>query len=546
MGSDQTRKQRWAMVACVLFAAASASAVPRSASISGSVRNTAGVPQMGAVVEVLAGAMEQPLTVYTNARGHYTADGLAPGKYVVKVSAPSFLPSLRENVLLRSGSSMVINLTLNTLFEAIALLPIKARSAQDDDDWRWTLRSTASRPILRVLDDGPLVVTSKSDNQGDRELKARVAFFAGSSGESFSDNAGQGTTFTLEQSLFSSGKLFVDGSIGANSSAPVVFRAGYGHQLPNGSHPEMAVTYRHFNTPDTTTQEAALTALALTLSDNVAFGNFAELSYGGEYDTVQFLGRSADFRPFATFDVHLSPQTLLEYRFQTALPDERAVKGFDSAPADLSETNPRLSLVDYAPRLEHARHHEISLARRMGKKTTAQVAVYSDHLTNAAGLGVGATAAAPGSVLPDIYSGTFNYNAGTLSARGVRVLLQQKFAPELSSTLTYSYVGTLTFAGSNVPLQEAMSSFATQHRHAITASLSGRVPRARTRWFASYKWTDGRALIPVDSFSASPGQADPYLNLFVRQPLPAPAFMPGQMEALVEVRNLLAQGYVPV
>jgi hypothetical protein len=47
-------------------------------------------------------------------------------------------------------------------------------------------------------------------------------------------------------------------------------------------------------------------------------------------------------------------------------------------------------------------------------------------------------------------------------------------------------------------------------------------------------------------FNASPGQADPYLNLFVRQPIPGTGFLPGHMDALIDVRNLLAQGYVPV
>ena len=46
-------------------------------------------------------------------------------------------------------------------------------------------------------------------------------------------------------------------------------------------------------------------------------------------------------------------------------------------------------------------------------------------------------------------------------------------------------------------------------------------------------------------FDASAGQTDPYFNLFIRQPLPHP-LLPGKMEALVDLRNLLAQGYVPV
>ncbi len=53
------------------------------------------------------------------------------------------------------------------------------------------------------------------------------------------------------------------------------------------------------------------------------------------------------------------------------------------------------------------------------------------------------------------------------------------------------------------------------------------------------------ALTPVDLFNTSPGAADPYLNLFVRQPIPS-KFIAGHMELLVDIRNLLAQGYVPV
>jgi hypothetical protein len=47
-------------------------------------------------------------------------------------------------------------------------------------------------------------------------------------------------------------------------------------------------------------------------------------------------------------------------------------------------------------------------------------------------------------------------------------------------------------------------------------------------------------------FDASPGQADPYLGLFVRQPIPGTGFFPGRIDAVIDIRNLLAEGYVPV
>jgi hypothetical protein len=44
-------------------------------------------------------------------------------------------------------------------------------------------------------------------------------------------------------------------------------------------------------------------------------------------------------------------------------------------------------------------------------------------------------------------------------------------------------------------------------------------------------------------FNASAGQTDPFLNIFLRQPIP---FFGSHVEAVIDVRNLLAQGYVPV
>lgn len=142
----------------VLTLAAGASAAVNPGAISGVVRNSSGTPQMGATVEVVTpGAI---LQAQTDAKGFYSLTGLLPGMYSVKVSAPSFLPAIREKINLQSGTSLIVNVTLNTLFEAIQLLPSRSSSPEDQDDWKWTLRSMANRPVLRLADDGPLVVVS--------------------------------------------------------------------------------------------------------------------------------------------------------------------------------------------------------------------------------------------------------------------------------------------------------------------------------------------------------------------------------------------------
>src|SRR5690242_14416963 len=95
-------------VLLVLALVGSASATGKPGTISGFVRNSAGSRQMGAMVEVFAHAV-QPDTVFTDARGHYAANGLEPGTYCVKATAPAFLPSMRENVSLRSGAAVLVN-----------------------------------------------------------------------------------------------------------------------------------------------------------------------------------------------------------------------------------------------------------------------------------------------------------------------------------------------------------------------------------------------------------------------------------------------------
>ena len=289
-------------------------------------------------------------------------------------------------------------------------------------------------------------------------------------------------------------------------------------------------------------------ALALSASDEFTLGDILELRFGSELQTIQFMGRVTAFRPFGSADLHLSPNTVLEYRYATSQPDSRMEKGFDSAPADLSESGPHVSLAGFTSTLERAHHHEVSLSHRMGK-TNLQIAVYSDRVADPALTGVGDASADSGEVLPDLYSETFTYRGKDLDARGMRVVLQRKLTSDLTATLDYGYGGVLDLQQqqiSDVALQDARRDSVVRDRHTAAAKFSGTLPGTKTRWITSYRWISGQALTPVDMFNASAGQSDPYLNIFLRQPIPGTGFLPGHMDAVIDVRNLLAQGYVPV
>ncbi len=523
--------------------------------ITGHVKDSEGKPQMGALIEIFTSASVQPLKTFTDAKGYYAVKGLPAGNYFVKATATSFLPSLRENIDVKPGATALVNLTLNTLVEAFQLLPARRKLDQNDDDWKWTLRSAANRPILRVLeDDGPLVVVSHSDKDADRTLKARVAFIAGSSGDAMNGSDVK-TNFTLEQSIFGTGTMQFNGNVGYNAGyATGIVRAAYKRETPDGSHAEIAVTARHFATPDTALHHAALNALAVTMADGFTVGDFLEVNAGSELQAVQFRGRVLALRPFGSVAAHLSDSTVVEYRYATSMPNTRMAKGFDSSPMDLSETNPRVSMLNGQPLLERGQHHEISFARKLGKNNL-QVAYFNDHVADPALTGVGGSLGLltndieASDFLPDPYSATFAFSGRSFSSQGGRVVAQRKFNDALTATVDYGFGSALSATGQGFTLGglEPNDLFTPGFHHSLAVKASGKSSFTKTRWLASYKWTSGsRILTQVDSFNASAGQSDPFLNIFIRQPIPGTSFLPGKMEALVDVRNLLAQGYVPM
>ncbi len=513
----------------------------RPGSISGFVRDASGVPQMGAMVEVL-GAAVPALRAFTDARGFYSIHDLVPGTYSLKISAPFFLPATRSRVGLRNGSEVVVNVTLGTLVDALQSATWK--TGADEDDWKWVLRSASNRPILRLASI-PVSSAPASATPGNApDLKGSLSFVAGSESEGFGSTSDMSTEFSVEKSLFSSGTLALRGNVGYGEGLPGgVMRASYSHKLANGSDPEISLTLRSLPSPAAGLQNSSLQALALTTSDHFALGDVLELKFGSELQTIQFMGRVTAFRPFGSVRAHLSPTTVVEYSYASSEPQNRSDQDFDTAPADLSESQPRMSMAGFSPALERAHHHEVSLSEHAGKDSV-QVAFYSDRIANPALTGVGEFSTDSGDVLSDPYSGTFTYQGADLNTQGVRFVWQRQLTGDVAATLDYGYGGVLDLEAPGVSLQDAKQTMRVKDQQTVAGKLSGTTRDTKTHWVASYRWTGGTALTPVDMFDASPGQAAPYLSVFVRQPIPG--FLPGHVDAVIDIRNLLAQGYVPV
>ena len=197
-----------------------------SASVSGLVRDSAGVPQIGAEVQLLRPDLSVVASVYTNSQGRFNIPSVFPGRYALKAMGMSYLPSLRENVRVRTGT--IVNLTLNTLYEVIQWLPAEPRTASSEsDDWKWTLRSAANRPLLRWLEDGPLIVVTDGSGATPR-LKARLMATgqAGTFGES-----GQRFSATVEDTPSNSRELLARVDFAPDTDAGMESMLGFRQDL---------------------------------------------------------------------------------------------------------------------------------------------------------------------------------------------------------------------------------------------------------------------------------------------------------------------------
>ncbi len=539
-----TRTTGW-VLGSVLALCLAAGAAVTPGSISGYVRDSAGVPQMGAAVEVYGTATGQHQLAYTDETGHFSLSGLLPGSYDLRASAASFLPTLREDVALSAGAAKVLNLTLNTLFEAMKMVPPAKRPGDEDDSWKWTLRSTVNRPILRFDDGSPVVVEAA---QQEKSFTGGLAFVAGGTSAGYGSGSDLGTAFNLEHPIFSGSTVGFNGTLGYGTGIPDgILQLTYRRQnYEVGMGPEMALSIRRFAAPQNGAHFGSFQAVTFSYSNGFSIGELLDVRVGSEVQAIQFMGRANALRPYGSLDVHVARNTVLEYKYTTSEPNPIGMAA-DGGPVDAAQSGPRVSLYNNDPLLENAHHHELSLSQRFGDSGNVQVAYYRDRISDPELLGVGEIDSDSGYFLPDVYSGTFSFTGSELQAQGVRLVCERKMGDSLMATLDYDYGGVLELDQPGIDWSLVHDNLRQAWRHSLALKLNGKLDRSHTTWMASYRWISGQAVTPVDMFNTSAGQTEPFLNLFLRQQIPHWHFLPGgHMQAIVDLRNLLAQGYVPM
>ncbi|MBV8896839.1 MAG: hypothetical protein JO051_10035, partial [Acidobacteriaceae bacterium] len=151
-------------------------------------------------------------------------------------------------------------------------------------------------------------------------------------------------------------------------------------------------------------------------------------------------------------------------------------------------------------------------------------------------------------VLSDGASRTSTYNVGNYHRIGYIASADERFGDHLDAALAYGRMGGfMANSGAIAEGGNEQVRFLNQNdRNVAALNLSGRLPVAGTKFVASYGWVDAGTIVPRHVFTTQNVYVSPGLNIYLRQPLPSIFGLPGRMELTADLRNLLAQGYVPI
>jgi hypothetical protein len=523
-----------------------------TAAVSGVVRDTQGVAQMGAMVEVLAAGSMSVAMAFTDMYGRYRIANLLPGSYQVRATAALFVPAMRRNLRLATGMRATVNLTLNMLSDPAAWLPVERRRPDEPgDDWTWTLRSAVNRPILRVLDDGQVEMASgqRVEAKKGRPVKAQVTVVGGVGGFGA---GGVRSVLALDRAMESGADAMLRASIGAmgadarNASAELA--AGYERSLgfagtsrmvvSCASHPEM------MSTGGTDPSNAmGMQLVRMASAEKMELGDAVDLEAGGTVYAVRTSGVAMAAQPFVRVTVHPGEVWAVRYQLATA----RDVQSFDGLDS-IAPAMPVAVVSDGRMEMENGSHQEIALSRRVGKGVV-EAAVYRDAMGRPAIEGVGAMGAADAmagagasGVVADGATDSFAFLGAGYTSRGVRLTVSEPMTANLWAALEVETGAALAPAdGSGERLAEVAAGLHAEDAESVTAEVKGRIARSGTKVRAAYRWQPRQLVTAVDPYEEDQG----YLSLYVRQVVRWGDRLPPGLEATVDVTNLLAQGYLP-
>jgi len=375
--------------------------------LSGLVRDSSGVPQLGATVAVLSETpgIASTYQFLTNSEGVFNGEKLAAGSYTLRVTLAGFLPFLEKHIQISPNLTTTIRIQLESMFASIEQLrrPPTATGAEADD-CKWVLRSASGlRPVLQWNDPDPSgnITSSIIVEQNVRRPLGIVALTDGARRPGSISNvaAAPSTAFAYDQKIAGSNHIVFAGQITPDEESPAGGIATV--WLPTGSAESGPSSTMVLREAKLGTNGLTFRGVRLDQNETLALGDRFLVRAGGEYVLVGLGAPASGLRARVKLETRVTSKWYADAIY-AALPNgttpndalNAELEGMD-APGVLSDalnqldTFPALLLRRGRPLLESGRHEELAAERKLGSRGVFQVAAFHDDYSHVALFGRG-------------------------------------------------------------------------------------------------------------------------------------------------------------
>lgn len=479
-----------------------------SGSIRGSVKDNDGKPLPGAAVIVAVARAEKSAPekvirrVNTDAQGKFVASNLLPGRYRIKAEAAGFDPvelaavvepnkvTVFDSILLRRTGTLEEEITLN------GTPRYAARSA----------RGTIFH-VAEPESDQSLAVCRQMDG-------LIYAFSQLGAGPHLS------TSFAISQSVGGVADVIVSGQVGDPQRLQAMTAAESGqHRL------SVAIGYGRLTILRRGASEQ-LGQFSLSATDSWQISGPVFIVYGLELSRFASADSAMSLLPRLEVGINMGAKARL---FGGIMPgtseDEQSRFKLDSAEIVFPESRP-VALRDDRPVADRSYRIQLGGEKVLPDGSRLEVVAFFDEVS---GRGLELIAVPLGQGEPRHHVAEQNGRA-----RGLRLVYRRRLNRFLEGTFGYAIASGEYEAGPARPLTGGLLQIAS-------AKIDAYFIRTGTRISTVVRVAPERAYLTIDPFRGRIGSYNPNLSLFLVQELPSVGFLPGQLAAVLDVRNLFDQ-----
>ncbi|MGA9770832.1 MAG: carboxypeptidase-like regulatory domain-containing protein [Blastocatellia bacterium] len=532
----------WALIAVGAIAcmSAPASAATARGSIRGFIMDGHGTPLAGAAVMVMAESEDaKPAKVIkrasTDDEGKFIAAGITPGRYRVKAEADGFKPievaaDVRPNKV-TVFDSIYLRRT-STLAEETSLNKDSKYAARGARNVIFHYDESKKSPADAKADDA-IALTDRTP-----ELHGVVNTFAQTAtGNSEETSSFVGTNFAVSEQIGKDANLVISGQVGVGNGAPqrlealTTAHAGDRHRFA------VALGYGRF----TFSRSAGIPRLgqfSVSATDTWQISGPVLVVYGLEVARFAERTSSTSILPKFGIAVDAGARTRLSASLMPGSSSDLQSKvNLESGEIEFTEPKP-VAVVGQPgeqpePVLDRSYRLQFGAEQILSDKSSVEMMAFFDMIS---GHGVGLLAIPNDNQQAEPVLRTAEQQGRT---RGLRVVYHRRVNNVIEGAVGYAFGEGQRFDSRGIT--EPANLFSNDLFHVFSARMDANFISTGTRVSTVLRFAPGQAVFAIDPFQGQIATYDPNISVSFAQELPNFSFIPGQWQAVVDLRNLLDQ-----